>query len=202
MGFPSGSSSLPFGTIRKTRACRDKICRPFFYWKTGENEILSIRNMNMDIVCSTITDYDAWISLARQVEPLFGPMADELDFQDALKQAIASLAAFCIRSAPDGDNKRLIGGVVISRETNEIAWLAVSQEDRGKGYGRRLIEFAISKLNQQENMFVQTFDKSVCEGEPARKLYLDVGFTDFKDGGPNPAGVPTVIMQLKPLKTN
>ncbi|WP_419663948.1 GCN5-related N-acetyltransferase [Desulfosarcina variabilis str. Montpellier] len=156
----------------------------------------------MDIVYSTITDFDAWIFLARQVEPIFGPMADELDFQDALKQAISSCTAFCIRSEPKKDNHRLIGGVVISREANEIAWLAVSQEDRGKGYGRRLTEFAISKLNQRKNIFVQTFDRSVCEGEPARKLYLDFGFADFKDGGPNPAGVPTVIMQLEPLKTN
>jgi hypothetical protein len=50
--------------------------------------------------------------------------------------------------------------------------------------------------------FRQSFDKSVCEGEPARKLYLDLGFTDLKNGGPNPAGVPTVIMQLETLKTN
>ena len=152
----------------------------------------------MDIVCSEIADFDAWISLARQVEALFGPMADELDFQDALRQAISSCTAFCIRSEPKKDNHCLIGGVVISRETNEVAWLAVSQEDRGKGYGRRLTEFAISKLNRRKNIFVQTFDKTVCEGAPARKLYLDLGFTDFKDGGPNPAGVPTVIMQLEP----
>lgn len=155
----------------------------------------------MDIVCSKITDFDAWISLARQVESLFGPMADELDFQDALKQALSSSTAFCIRSEPKKDNHRLIGGVIVSKEMNEIAWLAVSQEDREKGYGRRLTEFAISKLNQKENIFLQTFDRSVCEGEAARKLYLDVGFTDFKDGGPNPAGVPTVIMQLEAHKS-
>ena len=30
----------------------------------------------MDVVFSKATDFDAWISLAREVEPLFGPMAD------------------------------------------------------------------------------------------------------------------------------
>lgn len=156
--------------------------------------------MEMNIVCSIMTDFDAWISLTREVEPLFGPMADELDFQNALRQAISLHTAFCIRLEPNKDNNRLIGGVVISRETNEIKWLAVSQKYRGKGYGRQLIELAISKLNQRENIFVQTFDASVAEGELARKLYQDVGFTDFNAGGANPAGVPTVIMRLEAQK--
>lgn len=156
--------------------------------------------INMDVVYSKKTDFNAWISLAREVEPLFGPMADELNFQEALRQAISLDTAFCIYSDPNGGNKDLIGGVVISKETNEIVWLAVSQQYRGKGCGRKLIEFAVSRLNPLENMFVQTFDKSVPEGKSARNLYLDFGFTDFKDGGLNPAGVPTVIMQLEALQ--
>lgn len=151
----------------------------------------------MDVVCAKITYFDAWISLAREVEPLFGPMADDFDFQESLRQAISLHTAFCIRSEPNGDNKGLIGGILIAKESNEIAWLAVSQQFRRMGYGRKLIEFAISELNQREKIFVQTFDESVSVGASARKLYLDFGFTDIKDGGPNPAGVPTVIMQLE-----
>ncbi len=151
----------------------------------------------MDIVCSKITDFDAWIELAREVEPLFGPMADEIDFQESLRQAISLNTAFCIYSEPNVHNRKLTGGVVISKETNEIAWLAVSQRYRRKGYGRKLIEFAISNLNPKENIFVQTFDKSVSEGKSARNLYLDFGFTDIKNAGLNPAGIPTIIMQLE-----
>jgi len=156
----------------------------------------------MDVVCSKMTDFDAWILLARQVEPLFGPMADEMDFQNALSEAISLSTAFCIYSEPNEDSRNVIGGVVISKEKNEIVWLAVSPQYRGKGYGRKLIGYAIKKLNPQENMFVQTFDKSVPEGKSARNLYLDFGFTDIKDGGRNPAGVPTVIMRLKALTGN
>jgi len=123
-------------------------------------------------------------------------MADELGFQEALRQAISEQTAFCIYPDTNEKDKGLIGGIVISKETNEIAWLAVSQKYRRNGYGRKLIEFAISKLNQRENIFVQTFHESVSEGESARKLYLDFGFDDIKDGGLNPAGVSTVIMQL------
>ena len=154
----------------------------------------------MDVVCSKITDFDTWILLAREVEPLFGPMADESGFRESLRHAIFLNAAFCIHSESNGENRGIMGGVVISKESNEIAWLAVSQPYRRKGYGRKLIEFAISKLNRRKDIFVQTFDKSAAEGEYARKLYLDFGFADIKDGGSNPAGVSTVIMQLEALK--
>jgi len=154
----------------------------------------------MDVVCSKETDFNAWISLAREVEPLFGPMADEMDFQEALKEAISLGAAFCIYSEPNEGKKDLIGGVVISKKANEIAWLAVSQQYRGKGYGRKLIEYAIGKLDLLEHIFVQTFDESAPEGKAARNLYLNFGFADFKDGGLNPAGVPTVIMRLEALR--
>ncbi|WP_321493384.1 GNAT family N-acetyltransferase [uncultured Desulfobacter sp.] len=150
----------------------------------------------MEIVYSKISDFDDWLSLSREVEPLFGPMADESGFQEALKQAISLNTAFCIRTESDGTNKKLIAGVVISKDSNEILWLAVSQRYQRNGYGRKLIEFAINSLNTKEKINVQTFNDSVPEGKAARKLYMELGFKDIKDGGLNPAGIPTVIMQL------
>jgi len=150
----------------------------------------------MNIVYAELADFDAWIALAREVEHLFGPMADEAPFQDALRQAISQKTAFCIRADLDGKDRALKGGIVISQESNEIAWLAVSERYRRKGLGRELLKFAISKLNHHESIFVQTFAESSFEGKAARKLYVDFGFIDNKNGGLNPAGVPTVIMQL------
>ena len=150
--------------------------------------------MNVDY--SNLSDFTAWLSLAREVEPLFGPMADEAPFQEAIRDAITAKRAFCIRSSTDEKNTSLGGGVVIADETNEIVWLAVAERCRGMGFGRQLLKFAISRLNPQKSIFVQTFDQSVPEGTAARRLYLASGFVDLKDGGPNPAGIPTVIMQL------
>lgn len=150
--------------------------------------------MNVDY--SNLSDFTAWISLAREVEPLFGPMADEPLFQEAIKEAIAEKRTFCIRASADEKDASLSGGVVIAEEANEIIWLAVAGRCRGMGFGRQLLKFAISRLNPQKNIFVQTFDQSVPEGTAARRLYLESGFADLKDGGPNPAGIPTVIMQL------
>jgi GNAT superfamily N-acetyltransferase len=154
----------------------------------------------MNVVYAELTDFDAWIALAREVEHLFGPMADEAPFQDALRQAISQKTAFCIRADLDGEECALKGGIVISEESNEIAWLAVSDRYRRKGYGGALLKFAMSRLNHYEDIFVQTFAESCFEGKAARKLYFNSGFMDNKDSGLNPAGIPTVIMKL--AKTN
>jgi hypothetical protein len=68
----------------------------------------------MKIEYAELADFDAWIRLAREAEPLFGPMADEAPFQEAIKQAIAQKTAFCIRSGPDDTEHALKGGIVIS----------------------------------------------------------------------------------------
>ena len=150
----------------------------------------------MDVHYSKLTDFDAWMALAKEVGPLFGLIADEVAFQEALRQAISNNAAFCIRPAPNGKDETLTGGIVVSKESNEIAWFAVASRYRRMRYGRQLIKFAISKLNRRETLFLHTFDEPVSEGKAARRLYFEFGFTDYTNGGLNPAGVPTVIMQL------
>jgi GNAT superfamily N-acetyltransferase len=141
-------------------------------------------------------DVDAWIAMAGEVEHLFGPMAAEASFHSVLQQAIASRTAFCAVPAGEDNGGALAGGVVISREFNQIVWLAVSQAWRGQGIGKALLELAIGKLSRKENIFVQTFSATVPEGQVARHLYLSFGFTDFQCGGLNPAGLPTMIMHL------
>ena len=143
-----------------------------------------------------MADFEAWLLLAKEVEPLFGPMTEDLGFQDALKKVLNVNNAFCVPWNSDEIRNRLKGGIIISKESNEIVWFAVSAKFRGLGYGRKLLTFALSELNSKEDIFVQTFDSSIPEGKAARKLYLDSGFTDFKDAGLNPAGIPTVIMKL------
>jgi GNAT superfamily N-acetyltransferase len=128
---------------------------------------------SMDVDHSNSEDFDGWLSLAMEVEPLFGPMAHERAFQEALRQAISENRAFCIRSDQSKKEDRLKGGIIISRESNEIAWFAVSKKYRGMGFGKQLLEFAIGQLNPQESIVVETFDASVPEGKAARKLYMD-----------------------------
>ncbi|VFQ46195.1 GNAT family N-acetyltransferase [Desulfoluna butyratoxydans] len=151
-----------------------------------------------DVRTSIASDLGAWLALAREVEPLFGPMADDASFQAALKQAIKDENAFCLRQAPDSP---FAGGVVISPDTNEIAWLAVSTAHRGRGLGAALLAKALDRLNPDKDVVVQTFHGSVPEGQAARALYARFGFDDLEDGGNDPAGLPTVIMKRPAHRT-
>lgn len=140
----------------------------------------------------TNQDLDAWMELAREVEPLFGEMVGNEGFANAIKDCIANESAFCIVNT----DSEIEGIIAINKALNEIAWLAVREKCRGNGYGYQLLETAIDNLDNRKPIYVQTFSPHVKAGEAARKIYMKFGFRDFKDGGKNPAGIDTVIMKL------
>lgn len=141
--------------------------------------------------CTTarIEQFDAWIDLSREVEPLFGPMADVPAFRHQLVEAIGEGRA--VSAEVDGS---FVGGVVIEPEGNSIAWLAVSAACRGLGAGTALVRAAIDRLDPAREIVVQTFADDIPEGSVARSLYRRFGFTEGSDGGLTPAGIPTVFM--------
>jgi len=121
-------------------------------------------------------------------------MVEDPDFQEGLRQAISGGNAFCIRKVNGGDGEPLPGGIVISREANEILWFAVAGHCRGQGIGKALLRKAITCLDHTRAITVTTFDRSVESGIPARRLYQAFGFEDSMPGAVNPAGIPTVVM--------
>jgi len=150
-----------------------------------------------EVRLSTPNDYLDWLELAKEVEPLFGPMVDDPIFCDGLMKAILEANAFCVTDG--GGNERISlfhGGIVISKETNEIVWLAVTQQSRGKKIGAALLHTAVKQLDHTRPITVTTFDQKIEAGIPARRLYQSVGFHDSVAAGLNPAGIPTVTMTL------
>jgi GNAT superfamily N-acetyltransferase len=145
---------------------------------------------------ASLADYDDWLMLAKEVEPLFGPMVDDASFRDGLKSAMLEQNAFCVSGAAGDGGEIFLGGVVISREANEILWLAVCRENRRQGTGKALLAEAIAGMDRDRPVTVTTFDRTVEAGLPARKLYLSFGFHDDAPAGLNPAGIPTVSMVL------
>lgn len=139
-------------------------------------------------------DHKAWLILAKEVEHLFGPMADEELFQKALSEAIDAELAFCVRQDESVGGAPLCGGVVITPSENEISWLAVSERCRKQGIGEMLLAFAIERLSESRPIKLVTFDGTVAEGLPARKLYEKYGFKDQEPMGTNPAEIPVVLM--------
>jgi len=141
-------------------------------------------------------DIPGWLGLAGEVEPLFGPMIAEPGFLEGLKNAIKLGNAFCIRDEERPGNG-LWGGILISPADNEVAWLAVSSQQRGKGVGIALLAHALDQFDQRAEIKGCTFDQTVKEGLPARRIYERFGFKDHHPAGLNPAGVPIVWM-VKP----
>lgn len=139
-------------------------------------------------------DFEGWLELARQVEFLFGPMVGEESFRQGLRHAIDNGHALCIRQDDSGPGSPLCGGIVISHEENRIEWLAVTEEHRGRGFGRGLLQSAVDALDTSREMSVQTFAPGIPEGVAARRLYLSFGFRDHAATGPTPAGIPTIVM--------
>lgn len=140
----------------------------------------------------TNRDIGEWLELAKEAEPLFGKMAGDPEFNKAIEACISDSSAICVTDTDNG----VAGIVAVNKENNEIAWLAVKNSCRKKGYGRQLAEAALASLDTHKPIYVQTFAPHVEEGKPARKLYLQFGFKDDKDGGKNPAGIDTVVMRL------
>lgn len=143
---------------------------------------------------STLDDITEWIRLAREVEPLFGPMTHDPSFREALQEAIRDGRAICVKRAGVGNGPLVQGGIVISREANEILWLAVEDVSRGLGIGKALLAEAIRCLDQERPITVTTFAAAIEAGLPARRLYQAFGFKDAQPGEPNPAEIPTVVM--------
>lgn len=149
----------------------------------------------MNVQISHQCDLYGWLALAREVEPLFGPMADVPEFHNGLLAAINENQALCVWDKDATGSSRLAGGVIIDTKENEILWLVVSQASRGRGVGRSLLKEALDRMDASRRIRVQTYDSSVEAGIPARHLYMEMGFRDVRDGGLNPAGLPTVIME-------
>lgn len=140
----------------------------------------------------TNQDLNAWIELAREVEPLFGEMVENENFINEVKDCISNSSALCTVNT----NNYIEGIIAINKALNEISWLAIREKCRGQGYGYQLLKAALKNLDNRKPIYVQTFSPDEKAGEAARKMYMKLAFKDYKDGGKNPAGIDTVIMKL------
>ena len=136
-------------------------------------------------------DFESWLELAREVEPLFGPMAHDPVFQRALLRNIARGTAFCIRENSAQPGSRLLGGLLLSRRAPlyRVGWLAVTESERRSGLGRALLDRALSEIPPEAEVLVITFGPDVPEGRSAREFYKKMGFTpaEMADAAPNGA---------------
>ena len=132
-------------------------------------------------------DIPAWLVLAAEVEPLFGPMIAEPSFQRALRKNIERGTAFCVRVADGPPGAPLRGGLLFSPRppVYTIGWLAVAQGYRRTGVGKILVEHVLGLAEPPAEFVVTTFGPDHPEGKAARRFYEGIG---FQAAEPAPAG--------------
>ncbi len=153
--------------------------------------------MNVEIADSN--DIPAWLVLAAEVEPLFGPMVRDAGFLRSLAKNIERGSAFCVRETGRRTGLPLLGAMMFSPHppTYTIGWLAVCQQHRRRGIGRLLVEHALSLVSPPAEIVVTTFAGNTPEGLPARRLYERLGFTPAEAAPDGPEGKPRQVLRRR-----
>jgi len=135
-------------------------------------------------------DIDPWLCLAGEVEHLFGPMVQEPGFLAALERNIQRESAFCIREHDGPPGPPLLAGLLFSMHPPQykIGWLTVAERVRRRGFGRCLLEHALTRIEPPAEVSVVTFGPDNPEGEGARRFYEALGFTARELADPGPEG--------------
>jgi GNAT superfamily N-acetyltransferase len=115
-------------------------------------------------------DVASWLEIAREVEPLFGPMPY---FRSTLHRNISRGTALCVRDA----SGQVLGGVLLRAAPHtQITWLATRSSARRQGVGHALVAGALRRYPPLCEVLVDTFGEDSVEGYPARRLYESFGF--------------------------
>ncbi len=132
---------------------------------------------------ATIEDVPAWLEIAKQVEPLFGPMPD---IETHIRRAIDHGTALVVIDRA----KEVVGAALLSRDDqpHRIHWLAVRAESRRAGIGSSLLQAIIERWDDGQLIDVITFGADVSEGEAARALYRAHGFVFLEHHEDGPEG--------------
>jgi GNAT superfamily N-acetyltransferase len=135
-------------------------------------------------------DIPAWLKLAAEVEPLFGPMVDDPGFMQALLRNVDRGTAFCVREASGAPGAPLLGGMLFSPKppVYTVGWLAVTWSQRRRGIGQKLMEYAFDLARRPAEFVVTTFGGDNSEGEPARCFYERMGFHPAEPAPDGPEG--------------
>lgn len=131
----------------------------------------------MQVAIAVRADIPSWLSLAAEVEELFGPLVDDPGFQSALVRNIDRGTALCARAAGGHAGSALAGGLLFSARHPhyEITWLAVEGKSRGRGIGRLLVGALLAFISPPCTVDVWIFGPD-HPGSGARIFYEKRGF--------------------------
>jgi GNAT superfamily N-acetyltransferase len=145
----------------------------------------------MHVALAQLADIPAWLDLAAEVEPLFGPMVADPGFRAALARNIERQTAFCIREQDGAAGTPLMGGLLFSATHvphYKIGWLAVAQRWRRHGVAQALVEHCFQLIQLPAELSVVTFGAGNLAGQAARDFYERMGFQAAEAAPNGPEG--------------
>jgi GNAT superfamily N-acetyltransferase len=150
------------------------------------------------VIAASSADLPAWRLLAREVEPLFGPMVGVPAFEEALAGKVSRGQALCVRELDHDGGAPLLGGLLWSSHPPRyrIGWLAVTARARRQGVGRQLVAVALARVEAPASVDVVTFGDDNPAGLPARQFYLNLGFQPAEVAPPGPEGGSRQVFRL------
>lgn len=143
-------------------------------------------------------DLPAWRLLAREVEPLFGPMVGLPAFEEALARKVARGQALCVREGDGDAGAPLLGGLLWSSHPPryQVGWLAVTARVRRQHIGQQLVAAALTWVEPPATIDVETFGDDNPAGLPARHFYQALGFAPAEVAPPGPEGGSRQVFRL------
>jgi GNAT superfamily N-acetyltransferase len=154
----------------------------------------------MNIEVATDADFDGFVKLAAEVEHLFGPMVNEVGFQDAVRRNISRGSALMARDSLGA----AAGGLLFSHHrhpTCSVRWFVVAEDHRSRGLGEALLADAFLRwVLPPCTVEVVTFGAD-HPGARARTFFERVGFRagEPADAGPEGGSRQVFRMQLAHL---
>ena len=131
------------------------------------------------VVLAQPEDIPAWLALATEVEPLFGPMVSEPSFHRALHKHIGRGTAFCVRDEDGRPGDPLLGGLLFSLDPPiyRIGWLAVAELHRRQGIGILVDTICVTPVSSSfglVNLHVRLKLKTMAVFHPKIELIVDL----------------------------
>jgi ribosomal protein S18 acetylase RimI-like enzyme len=146
-------------------------------------------------------DIQAWIDLARDVEPLLEGLVADMDrvyegFEEYMARKVRQQEALmAVVASP----RQCLGIIAFSRKRNSITFFAVHQRCRGRGIGTELLTHALKELDGCKEVTAFAFREGYKSGEPSQRIYRKFGFVPC-DNTLYDCGVPVCLMKKAPAQ--
>ncbi len=132
----------------------------------------------MIIELATKQDIDNWMDLVYKVKDNFPGLETEEALEEHRKIVLDFMdksSAICAKA-----DKKIVGTLLFSKETNTLCFLAVDSEYRRQHIAEKMFYYMLTLMDSEKDITVTTYRADVPKGLPARMFYKKMGFVEGK----------------------